>query len=163
VPPPDLQTPVQALPVESYCEEFEESGTVQLREGGAVRHIRCVRPWKLHPRQPPGNVAITSNAFLEWRTQIAPAREDDRLRFEPPRGSAWESVLDEIRFYTHNQHNHARVRRFAVAARASVAFKNGNHSELTVNFVSRGTNEPAAVGFAQEADGIAFGCPPTSG
>jgi hypothetical protein len=156
VAPPDLRIPLQSLAVENYCEEFEEGGTVQVIDGAVVRDIRCVRPWKLHPRQPPGNVAITSNAFLDWRSQVAPSREDDRLRFEPPRGSAWETVIDEIRFYTHSQRNHARVRRFAVSSRASVSFRNGDQADLTVRFVSRDSNEPAAVGFAQEADGLAI-------
>ncbi len=156
VAPQSLQTPLQTLPVEVFCEEFEEAGTFQVRDGSAVRQVRCVRPWKIHPHHPPGNVAITSNAQLEWRSQLAPAREDDRLRFEPPRGSGWECVIDEIRFYTHNERNHVEVRRFAVASRAAISFRNGNQADLTVRFVERATNEPAAVGFTQQSDGIAF-------
>ncbi len=156
MPPQSLQTPLQTIPVEVFCEEFEEAGSFQVREGGAVRQVRCVRPWKIHPRQPPGNVAITSNAQLEWRSQLAPAREDDRLRFEPPRGSAWESVIGEIRFYTHNERNHVEVRRFAVASHANISFRNGNQADLTIRFVEQATGEPAAVGFTQQSDGIVF-------
>ena len=156
VAPPSLQTPLQTLAVEAFCEEFEEAGTFQIREGAGVRQLRCVRPWKIHPHQPPGNVAITSNAQLEWRSQLAPAREDDRLRFEPPRGSAWDSVIADIRFYTHNDRNHVEVRRFALASHASISFRNGNQADLSVRFVEQGTNEPAAVGFAQQSDGIVF-------
>ena len=90
MPPQASRRRYRPSPVEAFCEEFEEAGTFQIREERQSGNVRCVRPWKIHPRQPPGNVAITSNAQLEWRSQLAPAREDDRLRFEPPRGSAWE-------------------------------------------------------------------------
>jgi hypothetical protein len=156
VPPVDLQTPVQALPIETFCEEFEEAGTYQVRDGETVRHLRCVRPWRIHPHQPPGNIAITSNAQLEWRSQIVPAREDDRMRFEPPRGSAWESVLEEVRFFTHNEQNHVEVRRFALASHATLSFRNGNQSNVTVRFVESATSDQAAVGYAQASDGIVF-------
>jgi hypothetical protein len=152
----DLQTPLQMMPVETYCEEYEEGGTYQIQDGPVVRHLRCVRPWKVHPRQPPGHVAITSNAQMEWRSQIAPAREDDRLRFEPPRGSAWEPVLGEIRFFTHNDRNHVAIRRFSIASHASLSFRNGNQADITVRFVEQATNEPAAIGFTQHSDGVVF-------
>jgi hypothetical protein len=155
--PPDLLTPDQTLSVEAYCETFEEAGPFQVREGsGVVRDIRCVRPWKLRPTRPPGHVAITSNAQLDWRSQLAPAREEDRLCFAPPRGSAWEPLLDHVRFYTHNDRNHVLVRRFAVASRASLSFRDGSTADLAVQFVDADTSRPAAVGFAQEADGIVF-------
>lgn len=156
VPPQSLQNPQQVLPVEVLCEEFRQAGTFQVREEGVIRQVRCVRPWKIHPRQPPGGVAITSNAHLDWRSQLAPAREDAQLRFEPPRGSGWESVIAEIRFYTHNERTHVEVRRFAVASRASVSIRNGNQADLTIRFVEQATNEPAAVGFTQQSDGIVF-------
>ena len=156
MPLTDLQTPLQMMPVETYCEQYEEVGTYQMQDGPAVRHLRCVRPWKVHPRQPPGTVAITSNAQMEWRSQLAPAREDDQLRFEPPRGSAWESVIGEIRFYTHNDRNHVSIRRFAIASHASLSFRNGNQADITVRFVDQATNEPAAIGFTQQSDGIVF-------
>jgi hypothetical protein len=155
-PPADLQTRNQSLAVESYLEEFEEAGTFQVREGGTVLNIRCVRPWKVHPRTPPGNVNVTSNAQLEWRSQLFPAHEENRLQFTPPRGSPWESILEELRFYTHNERNHVLVRRFAVASHASLSFRDGSVADITVRFVDGGANKPAAVGFAQEVDGVVF-------
>jgi hypothetical protein len=156
VPPTDMTTPNQTLAVEQYCEEFEEAGAFQVLEGNVVRDIRCIRPWKIHPQKPPGNVAITSNAQPQWRSQLGPAREEDRLRFAPPRGSAWEPLLDEVRFYTHGERNHVVVRRFAVASHASLSFRNGTAADINIQFVEHATNKPAAVGFSQQADGIAF-------
>lgn len=155
-PLPNLQDHNQVVPVEQYCIEFEEAGNYQVRDGVGVRDVRCLRPWKIHPGRPPANVAVTSNSVLEWRSQIAPSREDDRLRFEPPRGIGWDELLDEIRFFTHHQRNHAVVRRFAVGARANVSFRDGTQLDAVVRFVNQIDGAPAAVGFSIEADAIAF-------
>ncbi len=154
--PPDLQSPDQTMAVEAYCEVYDEAGAFQVWEGGAARDVRCVRPWKLRPTRPPGQVAITSNAQLVWRSQLGPGREDERLCFAPPRGSAWEPILAQSGFFTHNDRNHVLVRRFAVASRASLSFRDGNTADLTVRFVDGDTGRAAAVGFSQEADGIVF-------
>jgi hypothetical protein len=156
IPLPSLQDHNQVFPVEKYCIEFEEAGNYQVRDGINVRDVRCLRPWKIHPGQPPANVAVTSNSVLEWRSQIAPSREDDRLRFEPPRGIGWDQLLDEIRFFTHHQRNHAVVRRFAVGTRANVSFRDGTQLGAVVRFVNQSDSAPAAVGFSIEADAIAF-------
>ena len=155
-PLPNLQDHNQVVPVEQYCIEFEEAGNYQVRDGVDVRDVRCLRPWKIHPGRPPANVAVTSNSVLEWRSQITPSREDDRLRFEPPRGIGWDELLDEIRFFTHHQRNHAVVRRFAVGTRANVSFRDGTQLDAVVRFVNQIDGAPAAVGFSIEADAIAF-------
>jgi len=156
VPPPNFQAREQVLAVEDLCEVFDEAGGFQVMERGRVHHVRCVRPWRIHPSQVPGRVAPSSNAFPEWRSQIAPSREDERLRFEPPRGTGWEELLDTLSFYAHSQRNHATVRRFAVASQANVLFRDGSQFDATVRFVNRGDGGPAAVGFTQESDAIAF-------
>jgi hypothetical protein len=156
VQPPDLHLPHQDMPVETFCEVFDPIEDVQLLDGNKVRSIRCVRPRKIHPHQPPGNVGITSNAQLVWRSQIAPANEDNRLRFEPPRGTGWEVVISDVGFFTHGEQNHVRVRRFAVASNANLTFRDGSQSDLSVRFVERDTGNPSAVGFEQQSDGIVF-------
>jgi len=156
VPPPDLQAREQVLAVEDLCEVYDEAGGFQMVEHGQVRDIRCVRPWRIHPHQVPGRVAPSSNAFLEWRSQIAPSREDERLSFQPPHGTGWEQLLDTLSFYTHSQRNHATVRRFAIASQANVMFRDGSQFDATVRFVNRHDRGPAAVGFTQESDAIAF-------
>lgn len=153
---PNLQDINQVLPVEQHCIDFEEAGTFQVRDGGAISNIRCVRPWKIRPTRPPATVSVTSNSILEWKTQIAPSREDDRMRFEPPSGIGWDELLDEIRFFTHHERNHAIVRRFAMGSRASISFQNGNQLDAVVRFVSQSDGTPACVGFSIEADAIAF-------
>ena len=156
VAPTDLRQPNQVLAVEAYCSEFQEEGRFQFRAAAGIETVRCVRPWKINPVPSPGELLPTSNAQLVWRSQLSPAREDDRFRFLPPRSSAWDGIIPEICFYTHNQHTHVQVRRFAIASRANLSFRDGTQSDTTVNFVERETGEPAAIGFTQEADGIVF-------
>ena len=156
VAPPDLNAPVQQLPVETLCAEFEEAGAFEVREAGAVRSVRCVRPWRIESSKPPSQVLTTSNSQLVWRTQIIPRGEDARLRFEPPRGWAWADFLREVRFFTHSHHCHAEVRRFAVGARASLRFQGGGSIDADICYTEREGGGPAAVGFTQEVDGIVF-------
>ena len=153
---PNLQDHNQTLPVEQYCVEFEEAGYYQVKNGNDICDVRCIRPWKIYPGQPPSTIAVTSNAFLKWKSQIAPAREDMQLRFEPPGGIGWDELLNEVWFFTHHQRNHAVVRRFAVGARANVSFLNGQQLNAVVDFVNQRDGAPAAVGFSFEADAIAF-------
>jgi hypothetical protein len=85
IAPPDLQRSEQELTVEDYCSEFEEVGNFQFLQDGQVVEIRCVRPWAMNPTQVPADVSITSNAQLEWRTQIVPP--DSGTKLDLPQGS----------------------------------------------------------------------------
>lgn len=156
VAPPSLGEAVQQLPVETLCAEFEEAGAFEVREPAGVRAIRCVRPWRIEAAKPPPQVLTTSNSQLVWRSQVIPRGEDERLRFEPPRGWAWADFLREVRFFTHSHHTHVEVRRFAVGARASLRFQNGTSLDAEVCYTEREGGGPAAVGFTQEVDGIVF-------
>jgi hypothetical protein len=156
MPLSNLSTPRQDLSVETYCAELEEVGLVQEKVGDEVRQRRCVRPWALHPTRPPGHLLPTSNSFLDWRSQFAPSSEVERLCFAPPRLLNWPALVADVRFFTHGQQTHVQVRRFAIGADASLRFKDGTESAVRVDFVEQSTGTPAAVGYEQEVDGIAF-------
>src|SRR5262249_45027842 len=147
VAPPDLDEPIQQLPVETLCAEFEEAGLFEVRDaGGSVRTIRCVRPWRIEVSKPPAQVLTTSNSHLLWRSQIFPQGADARLRFDPPPGWAWAGFLCEVQFFTHSHHSHAEVRRFAVGARANLRFQGGAGLDADIRYTQREDGEPAAVG-----------------
>lgn len=156
VAPPSLAEAVQQLPVETLCAEYEEVGAFEVRDATGIRAIRCIRPWRVEAAKPPPPVLTTSNSQLVWRSQIIPRGEDARLRFEPPRGWAWDDFLHEVRFFTHSHHNHVEVRRFAVGARANLRFQNGTSLDAEICYTEREGGGPAAVGFTQEVDGIVF-------
>lgn len=151
--PPDLFAGEQIIPVEKYCAEFDEEGVFQmLGADGEVMDVRCVRPRKLEPQQPPANIQTTSNSFLDWRSQFVPFDEGDRL--ESPEGLAWAELVGQIRAFTHTRSSHVEVRRFAVGARASIKFKGGTSADTYIRFTDAETSRIAGVGFANPVDGL---------
>jgi hypothetical protein len=154
---PNLEEKEQYLAVESYCAEFEELGNFQLWEEGKAVDIRCIRPWELKPVQVPKNVMITSNAQLEWRSQIFP---DDRgTKLDLPKGSPWCQIIAEVCCFTHTQQSPVEVRRFAIASHANLRIqqsKQYRELDATIRFTQLGNNLPASVGFVQSVDGLVF-------
>lgn len=153
IAPPDLQRQEQEFPVEDYCAEFKEAGNFQLWQDGQIIDIRCVSPWAINPTQVPANVAITSNAQLEWRSQIIPP---DGTKLDLPQGSPWSQIIAEICCFTHAQQSPVEVRRFAIASHANLRFQNGQELDTTIRFTQRQDSRPASIGFAQSVDGLVF-------
>jgi len=154
ISPPNLQKIEQSLPVEDYCTEFEEAGNFQLWQNGQVVDIRCIRPWAIFPTQVPGEVSITSNAWLEWRSQIIPPETGTKL--DLPQGSPWRQIITQVLCYTHTQESPVEVRRFAIASHANIRFENRLELDTTIHFTQKQNGSPAAVGFSQLVDGLAF-------
>jgi len=154
IAPPDLQRSEQELTVEDYCSEFEEAGNFQFWQDGQVVDIRCVRPWALNPTQVPNHVAITSNAQLEWRTQIVPP--DSGTKLDLPQGSPWCQIIEEVCCFTHSQQSPVEVRRFAIASHANLRFRNGGELDTTIRFTQKQDGCSAAIGFAQSVDALVF-------
>ena len=154
IAPPDLQRPEQEFPVEDYCAEFEEAGNFQLWQDGEIVHIRCIRPWAINPTQVPDNVSITSNAQLEWHSQIVPP--DSGTKLDLPQGSPWCQFIEEVCCFTHSQQSPVEVRRFAIASHANLRFQNGQELDTTICFTQKQDGRPASIGFAQSVDGLVF-------
>lgn len=166
ITPPNLQEREQQFPVENYCTEFEELGYFQFWQDGQVADIRCVRPWEFKLVQIPQNVSNTSNAQLEWCSQIVPY--DVGAKLELPQGSPWCEIIEEVRCFTHSQQYPVEVRRFAIASRANLRIQQGKqYRELdtTIRFTQLQDGSPASVvqdgspasvGFSQFVDGLVF-------
>nr|WP_265338629.1 protein DpdJ [Nodularia sp. LEGE 04288] len=154
ISPSDLQQREQELPVEDYCAEFEEAGNFQFWQDGQVVDIRCIRPWAINPTQVLSDISITSNAQLEWRSQIIPP--DLGIKLELPQGSPWGKIITEVCCFTHAQQSPVEVRRFAIASHANIRFDNGQELDTTIRFTQRQDGSPASVGFAQSVDGLVF-------
>lgn len=144
------------LPIKSYCSEMEEIGRFQYEEEDTIRSIRCIRPFRLKPQAPPRTVKDTSNARLNWKTQILPSGAG--LGVDLPDPSAWGGILEEIRFFTHNQHSHLEVRRFAIGTEATICWENGGETQAYVKFAASGdkNSESIGVGYAIDVDGMLF-------
>jgi DEAD/DEAH box helicase/Helicase conserved C-terminal domain len=154
IAPPDLQQREQNLPIEDYCTEFEEAGIFQMSQDGETVDIRCIRPWAINPSQIPAEISITSNARLEWRSQIIPP--DLGIKLELPQGSPWCKLITEVCCFTHTQQSPLEVRRFAIASHANIRFQNGQELDTTIRFTQKQNHSPASVGFSQSVDGLVF-------
>jgi hypothetical protein len=153
IPLPDLMEGEQDLPVQAFCPDHEALGPVQLHGEAGVQEIPCYRPWRVRAAEIPAEVGTTSNAFLQWRSQLSPADEGEA--FEIPAGG-WDQVLTEVRFFVHALHSHVQVRRFALGSEAQVKLRDGGELDSTVRFVTPDGAGPACVGYVQESDGMVF-------
>ena len=162
---PDLvDEPQKLLPIGDWLSQYDELGEFQFIENGNLQTVRCVRPFEVRPERPPSHLADSSNSFLRWQTQIAPAFQG--MEGTLPSQFRWDSIVDGICFYTHNANCQIEVRRFARSADASIATQTGQQFETRVDFVdslpdAEGDNAgetpiSVAVGFSIEVDGVAF-------
>lgn len=152
IAPLNFQDREQILPIAQYCTELEAVGNFQLWRNGKIVDIPTYRPWAINPTQIPGNISITSNAVLEWHSQIIPP---PGTLLEIPKGVAWSKLITEIVCFTHTQQSPIEVRRFAIASHATIHYQKGEEFVTTIDFVGN-DNSPAAVGFAQSVDGLVF-------
>jgi hypothetical protein len=144
----------QQYPLPNFCEGYD-TGTVGLEQpDGAMVEIPCVRPTRLRAEEKPEEVWNSADAFLDWRTQIAPFSSGDVQSVSSEIN--WHHLIPEVVFYRHDAHNPVEVRRFAVASETEIGFHSERDSlNARVEFTD-GNGGPAALGFTQEVDGIAF-------
>lgn len=144
----------QTLPVSRFVppRAAEALGTFEtVSRDGQLVAVPCVRPWELHAAVPPRNVLDSSNAFLDWRTQIVPLIPGIPAAIPP--ASPWAGLIADVRFFTHAGNCPVEVRRFAVGCEASIGFEDGTRFDPRVRFTDEG-GCPAAVGFAHDADAV---------
>lgn len=163
---PDLHpTPTKYLPIDNYVTRHDELGEFLYLcpETGEVKSVHCIRPYELRPLKPPEIVQDTSNAFLIWNTQIVPRSEGTVV--DVPSPSRWESLIRDIRFFTHCHHSALEIRRFSMASETTVKLLNRTTIETRIEFVTspRGfpphdssKATPIGVGFAADVDGVVF-------
>lgn len=156
IAPPQLRGSEQSIQIEDYCTEFEDIGNVQIAQNGKIVDIHCIRPWAINPSQLPPSISITSNAYLQWCSQIIPPGDGIKLDF--PKGSGWSQLITEVRCFTHNQQSPVEVRRFAIASQSNIRFKKGDEFDTTIYFTEK-SGQPVAVGFAQSVDALVFRFP----
>lgn len=160
VEPQDLEKPLQDMSFQQLCTQYEDIGIFQVGNGRAnsesVLNVRCVRPWVIDMTQTPSNVLATSNAFLEWRSQIYYLCGGVLHDVSP--NLLLGDLVQSVVFFTHNMRCPLRVRRFALGSNASIRMRNGEEHSTYIRFVDETTGDQAAVGFEHEVDGILFRC-----
>ncbi|AKJ69614.1 hypothetical protein PATSB16_39880 [Pandoraea thiooxydans] len=93
-------------------------GDYRIKRGEETVMLQVYRPVRLAPQAPPFQVRDSSNAALEWHSQIVATIDPKWLT--PPSGSLWTQIVSRIGFFTHSQHAPVEIRRFAVGASADI-------------------------------------------
>jgi hypothetical protein len=113
--------------------------------------IPVYRPLRLNPLAPSSKVKDSSNARLDWHSQIVATMEPAWL--EPPVGSAWADIVSRVGFFTHSRNAAVEVRRFALGASAEIGVGN---EKVHVDTVFESGKQPVGLGAHYAADSMLF-------
>ncbi|MEX3990820.1 protein DpdJ [Paraburkholderia sp. EG286A] len=127
-------------------------GNFEYLDKGVPNSTPVFRVVRLDVTQSPRNLGTTSNAFLEWHTQLVPGLRPSV--FPVPRSSRLSGILGAASFYTHREQSPIEVRRFSRRSRANLRFTDGRTEERTFTFAMDG--DEVAIGFTLSVDGLKF-------
>jgi superfamily II DNA or RNA helicase len=155
--PPLDDSPRQSIEVSTVM-DAELLGHWSAWSGDAVFTLPVLRPLTIRTTQTPPNVLDTSQARLDWRTQIVTRSEG--LALPLPRNNPWTDLVSEVRFLTHQNLSPVEMRRFAIASHADIRYRDGSSTRKTFTF--HDTEAQAAVGFSIAVDALRLSitCPP---
>jgi hypothetical protein len=152
------------LPVDRVCPaaDRQELGRFSYRDGGRLVEAPVFRPYAIDVTQPAPDVQQTSNAFLEWHTQLVPT--EDGHEIDVPDGIPLADIVRPFRFHTHQLGLPVEARRFATGVVTSVGRGRGRPITRRLRFVCEapgGTRQQAALGFIADVDAVQvrFGYP----
>lgn len=126
-------------------------GEYIVRRGVKTVALPVYRPVRLAPQSPPTAVKDSSNASLEWHSQIVATIEPGWLT--PPGGSQWAEIVTRIGFFTHSRHAPVEIRRFAAGASAEIGV---GTERVRVDTVFQRENQTVGLGAQFAADGMVF-------
>lgn len=138
------------LDLADFVGQSASLGEFTFRHDGVVERVQGVRPFSMRVEGPPRNLANSTNAMLQWRSQFEPSDAGDELHVPSP--SAWDDIAPSFQLFMHARHSDVTVSRLAVASSASLAFDDGRRADTVVTFTSEGKR--AALGFQLAVDAI---------
>lgn len=147
--PPLVPGAQQGLDLRTVMEADRLGDWAFVSDGGVVRRP-VFRPLQIRTEQTPNDVLDTSQARLDWRTQIL-ARLPG-LALDLPQDDAWSGLISGVRFFTHQNLSPVEVRRFAIASDAEIKYRDGNSDRKRFDFGA--DDGPAAMGFAISVDAL---------
>lgn len=157
IQPASFESGAQDLPLSEMVAEFAEIGHLAIRQvDGSVRLLRTVQPQVIRVVEVPKEVAVTSNAFLSWASQLVPCGSGTPL--ELPDGSPWRRFMVGVAAYLQQQRDHIEVRRAAYASEADIRVEEGRRKrdvDAHIRFVGDG-GAPIGLGFSHQVDGLVF-------
>ena len=153
--PVPIDTNIYDLPIGDYMEQYEYVGHMTAAIESEIRQVPCFRPITVRLESVSSeHVRPTSYARLLWSSEIIPTEAP--LAFQITQRRGWGRFIRAVDFYVHAFHTAITVRRFATEAVANIR-RPRVEDELSVRIRFRddsNSDEPAAVGFEQEVDGL---------
>lgn len=148
--PVPLDAAESEIDLDQFVDHSTSLGQFTFRHDGVVERLEGFRPYAIRVESPPRNLANSTNAILQWRSEFEPSDEGDDLHVPSP--SAWDDIAPSFRLFMHARQSDLTLSRLAVASRASLAFEDGRRSDSVVTFTSNGKR--AALGFQLTVDAI---------
>ena len=131
---------------------FQTLGTYSYFQNGSQIDVPVLRPLSIITAVPGRNISDTSQARLNWFSQIVPVCEPDWLI--PPVDSVWSTLITRLGFFTHTRHTPVEIRRFATGSKAEVGTGSDQKVSLDISFCDE--TGPVALGATYMADGLVF-------
>ncbi len=126
----------------------------QVHVAAEGRSVPMLRPIALRvSADVPHRVADSSNAFLEWTSQLEPT--GDPLTIALPQDDPFGKILRQAAFHLHATLSHVEARRAAHRVYAEVSFRDGTEQRTQHAFVDKDGHE-VAVGATYGVDGMRF-------
>jgi hypothetical protein len=151
--------PRVALPLPAFCPQYRQLEDFTYHDAEGRRHVvPCYSPMMLRISQVRDKlVKVTSNAQLDWQTQIQ-LRENPSQQSTPvPARLVWSRLVGSVSFYSHQQGNPVTMRRFALGSHAKIGYQSRVRPEIEtdVQFTSP-SGQPAALGYQAAVDAVCF-------
>lgn len=138
--------------ISDFATQYEFVTHVVATVDGEARELPCFRPCVIPVARVPKEIGTTSNAFLEWSSQVLPIGEGFGAPVRGARG--WEPIIDRLEFHLHRFRGPVTVRRFATGSTATLRIAGTPDDQIVHTRFTTDEGEAAAVGFEQEVDGI---------
>lgn len=147
--PVPLDSTSTVLDLATFAEGID-LGTFTFAAAGDSERYRVMRPWTITTERPPQGLLDSTNATLDWRTQLRPVDDGDEL--DVPAPSPWDALVRSLHVYLHARHSSVDVSRVAVGSRATLSFQRGVQASVHATF--QWEEERAALGFTLDVDAI---------
>jgi hypothetical protein len=109
------------------------------------------RPWRVRLEIKRDNlISDTSNAFLDWQTEILPW--DSPIELKPAERSRWRGIINSVMMYLHTHESSVTIRRFGHQATASLR-RAREKVDVRVRFIDD-EERHAGIGFEYDTDGL---------
>jgi hypothetical protein len=139
-----------SISVDAYAPEREFVGRFPGRAAGVDCMLRVYRPWRMQVEETPAGVLATSHGSWHWQSGFEFL--GDPVAVELPPRCPWWATVRKLEFFLHRFGAAISQRRFASEGAAEI--RKRRESAHVMFRVRDQDGEPAAVGFAFEADAL---------